>query len=52
VLIRSNDFKEILDADAITEEGEHKVVYFNIESKWDCLLEEWEDQNKNVTGFK
>ena len=38
---------------AITEEGERKVVkYFNIEQKWECLLEEWEDQNKTVTGFK
>jgi hypothetical protein len=46
-LIRSDDFKEILDTDAITEEGERKVVkHFNIESKWDCLLEEWEHQNK------
>ena len=52
-LIRSNDFKEILGTDAITEEGERKVVkYFNIEQKWECLLEEWEDQNKTVTGFK
>ena len=53
VLVRSDDFKEILDMDAITEEGECKVVkYFNIENKWDCLLEEWEHQNKKVTGFK
>ena len=52
-LVRSNDFKEILGTDAITEEGELKVVkYFNIEQKWDCLLEEWEDQKKTVTGFK
>ena len=52
-LIRSNDFKEILGKDAITEEGERKVVkYFNIEQKWECLLEEWEDKNKTVTGFK
>jgi len=27
------------------------VKYFNIESKWDVLLKEWEDQNKTVTGF-
>ena len=52
-LIRSNDIKEILGKDAITEEGERKVVkYFNIEQKWECLLEEWEDKNKTVTGFK
>ena len=52
-LIRSNDFKDILGKEAITEEDERKVVkYFNIEQKWECLLEEWEDQNKTVTGFK
>jgi hypothetical protein len=51
-LVRSDDFKEILGVDAITEECECKVVkYFNIESKWDCLLEEWEHQKKTVTGF-
>ena len=43
-LVRSNDFKEILGTDAITEECECKVVkYFKIDTKWDCLLEEWED---------
>ena len=51
--VRSKEFKEILDTDAITEEGEQKVVkYFNIENKWDNLLEEWEDENKTVSGFK
>ncbi len=41
-LVTSDDFKEIPGTDAITEEGELKVVkYFNIERKWDCLLEKW-----------
>jgi len=52
-LVRSDNFKEILGSDAITEEGELKVVkYFKIENKWDCLMEEWEHQKKTVTGFK
>ncbi len=53
MLVRSNDFKVILGTDAITEKGKLKVVkYFNIEQKWDCLLEKWKYQKKTVTGFK
>jgi hypothetical protein len=52
-LVRGDDFKQILGTDAITEEGERKIVkYFNVETKWDCQLEEWEHQEKTVTDFK
>ncbi len=49
--VRSEEFKEILDTDAITEEGECKIVkYFNIETKWISLLEDYkEEDGKNNT---
>ena len=53
--VRSEEFKEILDTDAITEEGERKIAkYFNVETKWISLLEDYEDQDGKTTlsGFK
>ena len=53
--VRSEEFKEILDTDAITEEGERKIAkYFNVETKWISLLEDYEDQDekKTLSGFK
>jgi hypothetical protein len=52
-LLGSDDFKEILQTDATTVEGEYKVAeYFEVDNKWQCLLEQWEKENQNVTGFK
>ena len=52
-MIGSDDFKKILQTDATTEEGEYKVVeYFGVDTRWECLLEQWEKENQNVTGFK
>ena len=52
-LLGSDDFKEILKTNATTEEGEYKVAeYFGVDNKWQCLLEQWEKENQNVTGFK
>ena len=53
--VRSEEFKEILDTDAITEEGERKIAkYFNVETKWISLLEDYEEQDGKTTlsGFK
>jgi len=53
--VRSEEFKDILDTDAITVEGETKIAkYFNIETKWIRLLEEYEEDDGKTTlsGFK
>jgi hypothetical protein len=50
--VRSQEFKEILDTDAITEEGERKIAkYFNIETKWISLLEDYERRRWNNKTF-
>ena len=52
-MIGSDDFKEILQTDATTEEGEYIVAeYFGVDTRWECLLEQWEKENQNVTSFK
>jgi hypothetical protein len=52
-MIGSDNFKEILQTDATTEEGEYKVAaYFGVDTMWECLLEQWEKENQSVTGFK
>jgi hypothetical protein len=52
-LLGSDNFKEILQTDATTEEGQIKVAeYFHVGNWWDSLVEEWADINQNVTGFK
>ena len=52
-LLRSDEFKEILPTDANTEDGENKVAeYFKIENAWERLLEKWQQDNQNISGFK
>ena len=52
-VLASDDFKEILTTDATTEEGENKVAeYFKVETAWKLLLEKWQNNNQNLTGFK
>jgi hypothetical protein len=52
-LLGSNEFKEILTTDATTEDRENKVAeYFKIENAWERLLEKWQQDNQNITGFK
>ena len=52
-LLGSNNFKQILQTDATTVEGEYKVTeYFGVHNKWQSLLEQWEKVNQNVTAFK
>jgi hypothetical protein len=51
--LASDDFKEILTTDATTEHGENKVAeYFQVENAWELLLEKWQQDNQNLTGFK
>ena len=51
--LASDDFKEILTTDATTEHGENKVAeYFQVENAWELLLEKWQNNNQNLTGFK
>ena len=52
-LLGSDEFKEILTTDATTEDGENKVAeYFKIENAWERLLEKWQQDNQNISGFK
>ena len=51
--LASDDFKEILTTDATTEHGENKVAeYFQVENAWELLLEKWQQDNQNLTGFR
>ena len=52
-MLGSDNFKEILLTDATTEEGENKVAeFFKVETAWELLLEKWQNNNQNLTGFK
>ena len=52
-VLASDDFKEILTTDATTEHGEKQVAeYFQVENAWELLLEKWQQDNQNLTGFK
>ena len=52
-LLGSDKSKEILTTDATMEDGENKVAeYFKIENAWERLLEKWQQDNQNITGFK
>jgi hypothetical protein len=52
-MLNTNEFKEILTTDPTTEEGENKVAeFFKIEHAWDCLLEQWQQDNQIITGFR
>jgi hypothetical protein len=51
--VANEKFKKILLTDATTEEGENKVAeYFKVQLEWEGLLLQWEEEHKNVSGFK
>ena len=51
--VESEKFKNILLTDATTEEGENKVAeYFEVQMEWEGLLIQWEDEQRNVSGFR
>ncbi len=51
--LASGNFKEILTTDATTKHRENKVAeYFQVENAWELLLEKWQQDNQNLTGFK
>ncbi len=52
-MIGSDDFKEILRTDATTEEGEYIVAeYFGVDTRWECLLEQWEKGKPKCYWFQ
>jgi len=54
-LLTSDEYKDILQNDATTEDGEQKVLsHFQVDDgHWQELLEEWKKKHKTpLTGFQ
>jgi hypothetical protein len=52
-LLATQMFKKILLTDATTEDGEDEVTkYFKVQKEWNCLLDEWHANQRDVIGYE